>query len=109
MRRVSLQGNKFTGLDHQPDGTVADVIIVNAAAVSRSYYKGSYDPNARRLPTCWSKDTQRPAPEVPDNQKQSARCMDCTHNIRGSGEGGGRACRFGQRVAIVEERALKPV
>ena len=34
MRRVSLQGNKFTGLDHQPDGTVADVIIVNAAAVS---------------------------------------------------------------------------
>ena len=109
MRRVSLQGNKFTGLDHQPDGTVADVIIVNAAGVSRSYYKDSYDPNARRLPTCWSKDTQRPAPEVPDNQKQSARCMDCTHNIRGSGEGGGRACRFGQRLAIVEERALKTV
>lgn len=109
MRRVSLQGNKFTGLDHQPDSRSIDVIIVNAAGVSRAYYKDAFDPNAKRFPTCWSKDTQRPAPEVPDNQKQSARCMDCTHNIRGSGEGGGRACRFGQRLAIVEERALKTV
>lgn len=109
MRRVSIQGSKFTGLDLQTDSTAIDVVIVNAAAVSRSYYKGDYDPKAKRLPTCWSSDTQRPAPEVPPEQRQSARCIDCTNNVRGSGGGGGRACRFSQRLAIVEEQALDTV
>jgi len=109
MRRISLQGNKFTGLDFQADATSIDVIIVNAAAVSRSYYKDAYDPNAKRLPTCWSSDTQKPSPDVPSDQKQSARCIDCSQNIRGSGAGGGRACRFSQRLAIVEEKALDTV
>jgi hypothetical protein len=27
--------------------------------------------------------------------------MDCTQNVRGSGQFGGRACRFSQRLAIV--------
>ena len=58
MRRVSIQGSKFTGLDLQIDSTAIDVVIVNAAAVSRSYYKGDYDPKAKRLPTCWSSDPE---------------------------------------------------
>ena len=109
MRRISIQGSKFTGLDQEVGSTYIDVVIVNAAAVSRSYYKGDYDPKAKRLPTCWSSDTQRPAPEVPPDQRQSARCIDCTNNVRGSGSGGGRACRFSQRLAIVEEQALDTV
>lgn len=109
MRRVSIQGSRFTGLDQEVGSTHIDVVIVNAAAVSRSYYKGDYDPKAKRLPTCWSSDTQRPAPEVPPDQRQSARCIDCTNNVRGSGSGGGRACRFSQRLAIVEEQALDTV
>jgi len=109
MRRVSIQGSKFSGLEQQRDSTVADVIIVNAAEVSRSYYKDNYDPKAKRLPTCWSTNTQTSAPEVPDEQRQSVRCMDCTHNIRGSGSGGGRACKFHQRLAVVEEQALDTV
>lgn len=109
MRRISIQGNRFTGLDHQADSTAIDVVIVNAAAVARSYYKDAYDPSAKRLPTCWSNDTQRPAPEVPPDQRQSTRCIDCTNNVRGSGTGGGRACRFSQRLAIVEEQALDTV
>ena len=82
---------------------------MNAAVVSRAYYKDDYDPNAKRLPTCWSSDTQRPAPEVPPSQRQSTRCIDCTQNVRGSGNGGGRACRFSQRLAVVEEQALDTV
>ena len=65
MRRISIQGSKFTGLDTQSDSTAIDVVIVNAAVVSRAYYKDDYDPSVKRLPTCWSSDTQRPAPEVP--------------------------------------------
>ena len=109
MRRISIQGSKFSGLDQQVGSTHIDVVIVNAAAVSRSYYKGDYDPKAKRLPTCWYTDTQRPAPEVPPDQRQSARCIDCTNNVRGSGSGGSRACRFSQRLAIVEEQVLDTV
>ncbi len=110
MRRISIKGSRFTGLEVQPDGSKSiDVVIVNAAEVSRSYYKGEYNPRARKLPYCWSANTQTPASEVPDDQRQSARCMDCVHNVRGSGNGGGRSCRFHQRLAVVEEQALDTV
>jgi len=75
-------------------------VIVNAAEVSRSYYARDYDVNAKQLPKCWSLNTQTPAPDVPDDRRESARCMDCVQNVRGSGGGGGRACRFHQRVAF---------
>ena len=52
-------------------------VLVNAAPISRSYYEEEYDP--------------------------SVRCMDCKHNIRGSGYGSSRACRFSQRLAILPE------
>jgi hypothetical protein len=35
--------------------------------------------------------------------------MDCTQNVRGSGENGGRACRFQQRLAVVFEDNLREV
>ena len=110
MRRISIQGGKFTGLESSADGSKSiDVIIVNAAEVSRSYYKGEYDPKVKKLPYCWSANTQTPAPEVPEDQRQSTRCMDCVNNVRGSGNGSGRACRFHQRLAVVEERVLDKV
>jgi len=110
VRRVSIAGSRFTGLDNQPeaDGLI-DIVIVNAAEVSRSYYARDYDVNAKQLPKCWSLNTQTPAPDVPDDRRESARCMDCVQNVRGSGGGGGRACRFHQRLAVVEEQALDVV
>jgi hypothetical protein len=35
--------------------------------------------------------------------------MDCPQNIRGSGQYGGRACRFGQRLAVVFRDKLEEV
>jgi hypothetical protein len=101
MRRISIQGAKFSGVPNCTDKV--DVVIVNAGPVSRSYYEGVFDSQFKKAPTCWSVDTQRPAAEVPEGQRQSSRCMDCSHNIRGSGAKGGRACRFHQRLAVVEE------
>ena len=110
MRRISIQGAKFSGfLHHAESSDEVDVVIVNAGPVSRSYFEGVFDPQLRQAPTCWSADTQRPAPEVPEEQRQSTRCMDCVHNIRGSSSGGGRACRFHQRLAVVEEQDLSTV
>jgi len=102
-RRISIRGGEIRTID----GAVAsqakdsiDIVIVNAAPISRSYYDNTYDPNVVKAPVCWSPDTQVPASDVPEGQIQSSRCMDCTQNVRGSGQNGGRACRFAQRLAI---------
>jgi hypothetical protein len=84
-------------------------VIVNAASISRSYYEGNYDPDRLNIPTCWSSDTQVPSPNVPKHQRQSARCMDCKYNIRGSGYGSSRACRFAQRLAILPQEDMTTV
>jgi hypothetical protein len=112
MRRLSIRGGTFTDIrdgEQTPIGDVIDVIIVNAAPVSRSYFGNEFDPNKSTAPVCWSDDTQRPSTNVSEDNVQSRRCMDCTQNVRGSGENGGRACRFQQRLAVVFEGDLEKV
>lgn len=114
LRRISLKGGKFREFVGGEQIRVStengmNVVIVNAAPISRTYYAGAYDPNNAIAPHCWSADTQTPAKEVPEDQRQSARCADCPQNIRGSGQGESRACRFGQRLAIAIEGKLDTV
>ena len=80
-------------------GDSIQAVIVNAADVTRAYFKDQFNADNIVAPTCWSADTQRPSPVVPESQRQAVRCMDCKQNIRGS-SGDGRACRFFQRLAI---------
>jgi len=105
LRRISIRDSKFrfvaNGEEVTHDSGSIEVVVVNAAPVSRAYYGEAYDPNRVAVPTCWSPDTQLPSNEVPQDQRQSMRCMDCSQNIRGSGQYGGRACRFSQRLAVV--------
>lgn len=110
MRRISIQGGKFSGLESRSDASKElDVVIVNAAEISRVYYEGDYDSKSKQLPTCWSADTEISAPEVPEDQRQSRRCMDCTQNVRGSSSGGGKACTYRRRLAVVEPHELDTV
>jgi hypothetical protein len=108
MRRISIKGGRFREIvggqqvNVNSSGSI-NVVIVNAAAISRTYYAGAYDPDTPAAPTCWSTDTNTPAAEVPANQRQAARCADCKMNIKGSGAGESRACRFNQRLAVVLE------
>jgi hypothetical protein len=78
-------------------------IIVDALPkVSRQYYAGKYDPNAKpSLPDCWSNLGDKP--EATAGNKQASNCAACPQNIKGSGENGGRACRFQRRIAILVE------
>ena len=103
MKRISIRDKIFTECSDQGnilvDSNKYEAVIVNAAFVSRSYYEGDYDPDKLMLPTCWSSDTQVPSSDVPQEQRQAARCMDCSHNIRGSGYKSSRACRFAQQIA----------
>jgi len=108
MRRISFRGGRFRELVGGEQVNVnnsgsLNVVILDAAKVSRSYYAGTYDPENPTPPTCWSADTQTPAPDVPAEQRQASRCGDCPMNVRGSGQGDTRACRYAQRIAVAIE------
>lgn len=107
-KRLSIKGNKFRMIVDGEQVSVSkedsmNVVVVNAAPVSRTYYEGTYDSNNPTPPSCWSVDTRVPAPEVPAEQRKAARCADCPMNVKGSGQGDSRACRFNQRLAITLE------
>jgi len=105
VNQITLGGKRFNkSVNGEFIGAIdspVNVIIVNAAKLARTYYKDEYDPRSPSAPTCWSPDTQVPSVDVPTDQIQSARCMDCPQNIKGSSDGGGRACRYSQRLAIL--------
>jgi len=111
---ISLRGGRFSGIfsgeqaNVESDGPL-NIIIVNAAKISRAYHKDLYDPATPSAPTCWSLDSQLPSGDVPADQKQATRCMDCQQNIKGSSTGGGRACRYSQRLAVVLEGKMGTV
>jgi len=103
VRRISIRGGKFSY-----HGDSVNLVIVNAAKVSRAYFADEFDVDKTVAPTCWSSNTQTPDPAVPGEQVQARRCMDCKQNIRGT-SGYGRACRFLQRLAVVVEDNLEEV
>ena len=106
-RRISIEGNVFREIIGGKEVRVSEdramqIVIVNAAAVSRTFYAGTYVKGQKSKPTCWSSDTQSPDASVPEDQRQAKFCKDCPQNIKGSAaQGEGRACRFAQRVAVV--------
>lgn len=113
-RRISIRGGKFRKIvggeqqhvSHEPS---MNIIIVDAAPVSRSYYKGGWDPDTPAAPTCWSADSEIPHVSVPEDERQAAKCIDCPQNIKGSGNNDSRACRFAQRLAVVIENDMDTV
>lgn len=114
MPRISFRGSRFRELiggeqvNVNSSGSL-NVVVLDAAKVSRTYYAGTYDPENPAPPTCWSADTQTPSPDVPEEQRQSSRCADCPMNVRGSGQGDTRACRFSQRIAVALENSYDKV
>lgn len=79
-----------------------NAIIVDALPkVSRVFYAGKYDPDAKpTLPDCWSNLGDKP--EAAAGNPQASNCASCPKNVVGSGENGkGRACRFQRRIALL--------
>jgi len=108
-RRVSIKGGVFREMIGSKEYRTSDdramgVIIIKAApSVHRTYFEGTYVEGQASSPTCWSSNSQTPAPEVPETQRQAAKCMDCPQNVKGSGQGETRACRYQQRIAVLLE------
>jgi len=78
------------------------VVVVNVAQATaqRTFYINSYDPNAEATaPDCWTNDGQKPDESIKNPQGKN--CETCPQNIKGSGQGDSKACRFKRRIAVV--------
>jgi len=106
--RLSIRGGVFRKVvNGQEVGELEDraikAVIVKTAPITRMYYKSKYVEGQTSPLTCWSSDTSTgaPSPDVLEEGRQSKSCFDCPQNIKGSGLGEGRACRYQQRVALL--------
>ena len=111
-RRISIEGGVFREYIGGKEVRTSEersmnVVLVNAAPVSRMFFEGVYQKGKVTKPTCWSSDSQRPDNAVPAAQRQASMCKDCPQHVKGSAASGeGRACRFQQRVAVVLESEI---
>lgn len=80
-----------------------NAIIVNASPkVGRIFYAKQWTPDSEpTAPDCFSNDGN--VPDAGSANKQSDRCDSCPQNIKGSGMGNSKACRYSQRIAMVLE------
>lgn len=112
--RISIRGSKFRMVVDGEQVSVSksdtmNMVILDAAEIARTYYEGAFDAENPSAPTCWSADTRTPSADVPEENRKAARCADCPMNVKGSGQGESRACRFSQRLAVALEGELDTV
>jgi hypothetical protein len=77
-----------------------EVVVVNASPkVGRIFYANPWTPEAEpTAPDCFSNDGN--VPDAGSTNKQSDRCDSCEQNIKGSGMGNSKACRYSRRIAV---------
>ncbi len=80
-----------------------NAIIVNASPkVGRIFYAKQWTPEAEpTAPDCFSNDGQ--TPDASAANPQASRCDECPQNIKGSGMGNSKACRYSRRIAMTLE------
>lgn len=105
-KRISIRGSVFRMLVNgkevaKNEDRAMNVVIVNAApTTARTFYAKQWSEDGDvTAPDCWSADGTAPDPKAAN--PQSKRCADCPMNVKGSGQGDSRACRFSQRLAVV--------
>lgn len=78
-----------------------DAIVVNASpAVGRIFYAKAWSPDAEpTAPDCFSNDGR--TPDAKAANPQADRCDTCPNNIKGSGQGTSKACRYSRRLAVL--------
>jgi hypothetical protein len=109
IRRISIKGGVFREMIGNKEVRTSDdramnvIIVKSAPSTYRQYYAGQYVEGQNASAHCWSSNGQTPDATVPQDQKQATKCMDCPQNVKGSGQGETRACRYHQRIAVLLE------
>lgn len=105
MKRISLRGAVFRMMVNgeeiaKNESRSMNIVVVNGTKhVARKYYAGGYTPGESAPPNCWSNDGV--TPDMSIEEPQHGNCEGCPQNIKGSGQGDSRACRFEKRLAVV--------
>lgn len=109
--KISIKGSvfrKIVGGEEvmKNEDRAMNVIIINSAPTEyRTFYAGVYKEGENKGPDCWSSDGESPSPEV--KRPQSSKCATCPQNIKGSGQGDSRACRYSRWLAVLLENDLE--
>lgn len=110
-KRISIRGGKFRIREGStetilPDSVLRAVIVGASPNVTKSFYKGAYNPKAadvEKKPDCYSNDGIRPANDASDPQAQQ--CATCPQNAWGSKitDAGTKmkACADQKRLAVI--------
>jgi hypothetical protein len=105
MKRISLRGAVFRMMVNgeeiaKNENRSMNIVVVNGTKyVARKYYSGGYTPGESAPPNCWSNDGITPDASI--EAPQHGNCEGCPQNIKGSGQGDSRACRYEKRLAVV--------
>ena len=104
-KRISIDNNVFTMMVGGKSVAVNEdramnIIVVRAAEQNnRTFYGGQYEKGVKSRPICWSDDSTAPHPNVKAPQHKS--CTGCPQDIKGSGQGDSKACRYSRRLAVM--------
>jgi len=105
VKRISIRGGVFRLMVSgeevaKNESRSMNIVIVNGGRhIGRQYYKGKYVPGETAAPDCWSNDGDKPDASI--ESPQSSACEGCPQNIKGSGQGDSRACRYQQKLAVM--------
>jgi len=105
-KRISIKGGVWRMMVNgkevakNEDRSMNVVIVAAAEKVSRTFYAKQFSEGGEvSAPDCWSADGE--IPDAKAKEPQAKRCIECPQNVRGSGQGESRACRYSQRLAVV--------
>lgn len=104
-KRISIRGGVFRLMVSgeevaKNEGRAMNIVIVNGGRdIARQFYAGKYAAGESAAPDCWSNDGK--VPDASIESPQGSSCESCPQNIKGSGQGDSRACRFQQRLAVL--------
>lgn len=104
-KRISIDNNVFTMLVGGKSVAVNEdramnIIIVRASDNNaRTFYGSQYEKGVKGRPLCWSDDSTKPHANVKNPQHKT--CTGCPQDIKGSGQGDSKACRYSRRLAVL--------
>ena len=105
VKRISIRGGVFRMMVNgevvakNENRSMNVVIVAGNPKVSRQFYAGKYVAGETTSPDCWSNDGDKPDASI--EYPQNSTCEGCPQNIKGSGQGDSRACRYQQRLAVL--------
>lgn len=103
-KRISIRGSVFRMMVNgeeiaKNESRSMNIVVVNGTKhVARKFYAGKYVPGESAPPDCWSNDGVTPDASI--EAPQFRNCEGCPQNIKGSGQGESRACRYEKRLAV---------